>query len=147
MSDSGFYRCDSCGTTVYLLKKGGCEPSCCGKTMTQLKVNAAEAATEKHIPAVERTDDGKLKVTVGSTLHPMTSEHFIEWIALKTDDRVDIRYLKPQDQPTAVFDNVLNGSVYAYCNLHGLWIRELDFVIPDEGACSAEFPQGCVIPD
>ena len=115
--------------------------------MTELEANATDAATEKHVPAVERTDDGRLKVVVGTSPHPMTPEHYIEWIALKTDNRVDIRYLNPGDRPEAVFDDVKNGSVYAYCNLHGLWIKELDFVIPDEAACSPEFTEGCKIPD
>jgi superoxide reductase len=40
-----------------------------------------------------------------------------------------VKYLKPNDEPEAVF--VLNGkeqpiAVYEYCNLHGLWKYEFN---------------------
>ena len=48
-------------------------------------------------------------------------KHYIEWIALVTADRADIRYLKPGEEPKAAFTVQGPGEVYAYCNLHGLW--------------------------
>lgn len=94
--------------------------NCCGQAMTKLVANSTDAAKEKHVPVVTK-EGGKVKVAVGSTLHPMQPEHFIEWIALATEDKVEIHYLKPGEQPEAAFDAVDSGTVYAYCNLHGLW--------------------------
>jgi superoxide reductase len=143
MSNVEFYRCELCGNMVALIKKGGGELVCCGQPMTKLSANSTDAAQEKHVPDVAESED-KIKVTVGSTIHPMTEEHYIEWIALAADDKVEIKYLKPGDKPVVEFDEVKSGCVYAYCNLHGLWKTELDYVIPNEAACSPEFPAGCV---
>ena len=52
----------------------------------------------------------------------MTDEHFIEWVALEADDRLEVHFLKPGQTPTTFFaGGVKSGTVYAYCNLHGLW--------------------------
>ncbi len=115
-----FYRCELCGNMVALIKKGGGTLVCCGQNMTKLEANSTDAAQEKHVPAVSR-EGGKIKVTVGSTPHPMLPEHHIEWIALVTDDKVELKYLKPGEEPYAEFAEVPSGTVYEYCNLHGLW--------------------------
>ena len=85
--------------------------------------NTTDAATEKHVPVVEQQRDGHvLNVTVGEVEHPMTEEHYIEWIALEAEGRLEIHYLKPGQTPTTFFaGGVKAGIVYAYCNLHGLW--------------------------
>lgn len=115
-----FYRCERCGNLVALVKKGGGVLNCCGQDMTKLVANSTDAAKEKHVPVVTK-EGGKIKVTVGSTLHPMLPEHYIEWIALAADDKVEIHYLKPGEEPKSEFDAAESGTVYAYCNLHGLW--------------------------
>lgn len=85
--------------------------------------NTEDAAVEKHVPAVELQRDGHIiHVQVGETMHPMTDEHYIEWVALESDDRLEIRYFKPGQTPVTFFaGGVKSGTVYAYCNLHGLW--------------------------
>jgi superoxide reductase len=88
--------------------------------MTKLEANSTDAAKEKHVPVVTK-EDGKIKIAVGSTLHPMLPEHNIEWIALVVDDKVEFKFLKPGEEPKAEFAEVNSGIVYAYCNLHGLW--------------------------
>ncbi|HHW29558.1 MAG TPA: desulfoferrodoxin [Syntrophomonadaceae bacterium] len=115
-----FYKCETCGNQVVLIKNGGGQLVCCGKPMTELIANTTEASTEKHIP-VPTKEDGKIKVHVGSAIHPMKEEHYIEWIALVSDDGIRIISLKPGDEPKAVFCYRENAEVYAYCNLHGLW--------------------------
>ncbi len=120
MSNVTFYRCEVCGNMVAQIKNGGGTLTCCGQAMTKLEANSTDAAQEKHVPVVTR-ENGKLKVAVGSVLHPMVPEHHIEWIALATDDKVEIVYLKPGMEPVAEFNEVASGTVYEYCNLHGLW--------------------------
>lgn len=124
MANVVFYRCEICGNMVALIKNGGGTLVCCGQDMKKLEANSTDAATEKHVPFVERVD-GKIKVTVGSTIHPMLEAHHIEWIALDTGDRLQITYLKPGMEPVAEFADVASGTVYEYCNLHGLWKTEL----------------------
>ena len=120
MSDFEFYRCERCGNVVALLKKGGGTLTCCGEAMKKLEANSTDAAKEKHVPVVVR-EGGKLKVSVGSVPHPMLPEHHIEWIALVSGDKVEFRFLKPGEEAKAEFDEVASGTVYEYCNLHGLW--------------------------
>jgi len=66
--------------------------------------------------------EGGYKVTVGSTLHPMTEEHYIQWIELLADDTAYRQFLNPGDAPEAVFKiEAENVSAREHCNLHGLW--------------------------
>ncbi|MGE4485855.1 MAG: desulfoferrodoxin [Oscillospiraceae bacterium] len=120
MSAVEFYRCEICGNIVALIVKGGGTLVCCGQTMTKLEANTTDAALEKHVPVVAK-EGGKIKVSVGSTLHPMLPEHYIQWIALVSGEKVEFRFLKPGEEPKAEFDAVESGTVYEYCNLHGLW--------------------------
>lgn len=123
MSMVDFYRCESCGNMVALIKKGGGTLACCGEPMTKLVANSTDAAQEKHVPVITK-EDGRIKVMVGSVLHPMLQEHSIEWIALVAEGKVEFKFLKPGEEPIAEFTNVKSGEIYAYCNLHGLWKAE-----------------------
>lgn len=125
MSEALFYRCDMCGNIVALVERGGGILSCCGQPMTQLIANSTDAAHEKHVPVVKK-DGGKIIVTVGSVPHPMEEKHFIEWIALVSGNNINIVKLKPGMKPQAEFAcDAKEATVYAYCNLHGLWKAEI----------------------
>lgn len=93
---------------------------------TGLVAGSTDAAQEKHVPDIKIESDGRLiHVTVGSTEHPMLEEHYIEWIALEAEGRLEMHVLKPGQSPTTYFPGgVKSGTVYAYCNLHGLWKAE-----------------------
>ena len=142
-----FYRNDKDGSV--LVSVGTQVPEkliYAGQELTHLVADTVDAAKEKHIPVVKRVGD-TLEVTVGSVIHPMLEEHHIEWIALATDDKLEVKFLKPGEEPKAEFETGDAGEVYAYCNLHGLWkesfaVKEAP---PLDGAtCSPEFG-GCVI--
>jgi len=124
MSNVTFYRCEKCGNMVVQIKNGGGTLACCGQAMTKLEANSTDAAQEKHVPVVTK-ENGKIKVAVGSVLHPMLEEHHIEWIALVSGKNVEITYLEPGMEPKAEFNETESGTVYEYCNLHGLW--KVDF--------------------
>ena len=115
------YKCDICGNMVEIIHEGGGELVCCGKPMKLQKENTTDAATEKHVPVIEKTGDG-IKVTVGSVAHPMEEKHLIEWIELIVDGKAYRQFLEPGGSPEAVFkvdgDNI---TAREYCNLHGLW--------------------------
>ncbi|NLU53015.1 MAG: desulfoferrodoxin [Clostridiaceae bacterium] len=120
MAGISFYRCDKCGNIVALLQKGGGTLTCCDQSMTELKANTTDASKEKHVPDIVKEDD-KIKVTIGSTPHPMIPEHYIQWIALVSGEKVQFKFLRPEDEPKAEFLEADSGTVYEYCNLHGLW--------------------------
>jgi superoxide reductase len=115
------YKCSVCGNIVEVVHASGGTLVCCGQPMNLMDEKTADAATEKHVPVIEKTDNG-YKVTVGSTLHPMVDDHYIEWIELLADGKSYIQFLNPGDEPVALFavkaDNV---SAREYCNKHGLW--------------------------
>lgn len=127
------YRCPICGNIVEVLHEGAVL-SCCGRPMQLLSANTTDGAYEKHVPIVERVDGG-FRVSVGSVEHPMTEEHYIQWIELLTPMCVMRRELHPSDKPEAVFlidkttacgrvamaCDIDKVSAREYCNLHGLW--------------------------
>ena len=87
-----FYRCSVCGNMVALIKKGGGTLVCCGKEMVKLEANSTDASQEKHVPVVTK-EGGKITAAIGSVAHPMLPEHFIEWIAIVCDDKVEIKQM------------------------------------------------------
>ncbi|QGU96104.1 desulfoferrodoxin [Clostridium bovifaecis] len=115
------YKCEVCGNMVEVIHKGGGQLVCCGKPMTLRKENTEDAATEKHVPVIEKIEGG-VKVKVGEIDHPMLEKHYIEWIEIHTENKVYRKYLNPGEKPEAVF-MVEEEISYAreYCNLHGLW--------------------------
>ncbi|MBE6939302.1 MAG: desulfoferrodoxin [Ruminococcaceae bacterium] len=121
-----FMICRRCGNQVEILKESGVPMMCCGQKMDVLEPNTVEASTEKHLPVVTRTE-GALVVEVGSAAHPMVPEHYIEWVYMETTTGGVRKDLKPGQDPKVTF--CLCGeepvAVYAYCNLHGLWMTKL----------------------
>ena len=115
------YKCAKCGNIVEVLQGGVGQLVCCGEPMELLDEKTADAATEKHVPVIEKVEAG-YKVKVGSVPHPMLEEHYIQWIELLADGKAYRQFLEPGDKPEAVF-NVQADSVSAreHCNVHGLW--------------------------
>ena len=118
-----FYVCEHCGNIITMVKNTGVLVMCCGQKMTELVPGTVDAALEKHVPVVE-TAGNVVNVKVGSVEHPMLAEHFIQWIALETNQGSQIKYLQPGQAPQASFalaEGEEVKAVYEYCNLHGLW--------------------------
>ena len=118
-----FYRCKKCGKIIAIVKETAVPTICCGEAMEELIPGTVDASTEKHVPVYEVTGN-TVTVKVGSAEHPMLTEHYIEWIAIRTKNGNQRKILKPGEAPAATFaiidgDEVL--EVYEYCNLHGLW--------------------------
>lgn len=114
-------KCGVCGNIVEVLHVGGGSLVCCDQPMTLLTENTEDAATEKHVPVIEKVSGG-VKVKVGSVAHPMEEKHYIQWIELMADGKAYFQFLKPGQQPEAVFNvEAADLSAREYCNLHGLW--------------------------
>lgn len=118
-------KCKKCGKIIVTLKNSSCPTFCCDEPMAQLIAGTTDAAVEKHVPVVTQNGN-KIEVTVGSVIHPMEEKHYIEWILLQTVKGFQIKYLKPGEEPKAVFvlENDKFEKAYAYCNLHSLWASQ-----------------------
>jgi superoxide reductase len=117
------YKCEVCGNIVEVFEGHEGDLVCCGEDMVLLEEKTADKTVEKHVPYIEETDDG-YKVKVGKEVaHPMTEEHYIQWIELVAGDKVYRQMLNPGDAPEACFSIEKTDGVYAreHCNIHGLW--------------------------
>lgn len=124
MSNLKFYFCKDCGNLV--ISNSSVNSTCCNSSMEELVANTIDASREKHLPVYE-LNDNTLDVSVGSVAHPMMDVHYIEWVCVETLKGYQIKYFKPNEDPKAsfMFVNDTPVSIYAYCNLHGLW--KVDF--------------------
>lgn len=120
-----FYKCPICGNIIYVVEGKITPVRCCGREMEELIPNTTEAAFEKHLPVYQKEED-KIKVTVGEVEHPMTSDHYITFIAQVADNKINMIKLTANDKPTAVFPYIKDSKLYEYCNLHGLWVSKVE---------------------
>ena len=121
------FKCTKCGNMISYLNKDACDVKCCGETMVEVVPNTTDAAGEKHVPVIE-VDGNIVTVKVGSVEHPMMDAHYIQWIALDSEQGRQRKILNPGDALVAVFalvDGDKPVAAYEYCNLHGLWKAEV----------------------
>lgn len=114
-----FKKCIKCGKVLPILAKD--DLICCGEEMHDLLPNVEEASFEKHIPTYEVEGD-YIYVKVN---HVMEEDHHIEWIMLVGDSDIYFKKLENNDGACAKFINQSNCKIYAYCNLHGLWVEQV----------------------
>lgn len=124
MKRNKILKCKECNSVISVLFDNGINLDCCNGKFEELVEQTADSTTEKHVPIIEKIEGG-YKVTVGSTIHPMTDAHLIQWVELIADGVSYIKYFNPGDEPVAIF-NIEAKEVQAreYCNLHGLWLAE-----------------------
>ena len=117
-------KCDMCGAVIKVINdcKCACGFECCGEKMRSLEPNSVDAAVEKHVPTYE-VKDGKIFVKVN---HVMEEEHYIEWITIFYGDKEVTKYFKPGDEPAMHCKYVPGSVIYAYCNKHSLWKKEVE---------------------
>jgi superoxide reductase len=117
------FRCDVCRNMVEVTHGGQGELVCCGQPMEQLTPKTQDQGHEKHVPVIDRREDGYV-VRVGANPHPMEPDHHIEWIELVLGDQVLRQQLEPGGPAEAFFPTAVRGvDIWAreYCNVHGLW--------------------------
>ena len=115
------YKCEICGNIVEVLEEAGGTLVCCGKPMVLQKENSIDAAKEKHVPVLTSNNEG-VEINVGSVPHPMTQEHYIQWIEIQTENECSRKNLLPGQEPKAFFPVKAKVIwVRISCNLHGLW--------------------------
>ena len=115
------YKCSICGNIVQVLQEGDGNLVCCGKEMGLMGIQYDTSELgEKHTPKTEEKD-GKIFVNVIG--HPMTEEHYIQFIESFTKDKneLHLKFFKPNEIPE--MEPKLDGefSSIEYCNIHHLW--------------------------
>ena len=118
-------KCASCGALVKVIEDCTCENcgiKCCGEEMKLLVPNSVDAAVEKHIPTYQLVED-EIFVKVN---HVMEKEHFIEWICLVADNKEFFVRLYPEQNAECRFPYIPGSTIYAYCNKHGLWKKDVE---------------------
>ena len=92
-------KCSKCGALIRIINECDCSDCgilCCQEKMITLESNSVDAAFEKHIPTYE-FDHDQLVVKVNHVMDAVVT-----------------------------FSNIEKGKLYAYCNKHGLWMKEVD---------------------
>ncbi len=118
-------KCTKCGAMVKVIEDCNCPEcgiKCCGEEMVKLIPNSVDAAVEKHVPTYERVED-EIFVKVN---HVMEKEHFIEWISLVTENKEETITLYPEQNAEVRFKYIPGSTIYAYCNKHGLWKKDVE---------------------
>ena len=164
-----FFLCPVCRNLVVQQTQKGerLEVSCCGQRLQPLVEHTGGAqagegadATDAGLALEHRLSvvvsggfsSNAATITVGDegAFHPMTQEHYIEWIYLYTFHGGQLRFLRPggkvSQQARVVmalaeedsyvycdrevckvckFNCKRGFTAYAYCNVHGLWRFQL----------------------
>lgn len=115
MLKSRFYVCPVCGNVIR--STGEAVVSCCGITLPPLE---AEDTEPEHDIRVEIIED-EYYVTID---HPMQKDHYISFLAAVSDSRVQFVKLYPEGNAEARFKIDGVRMFYAYCNRHGLFVRQ-----------------------
>ena len=106
-----FFRCSHCGKVIVKVVDSDVPTVCCGEAMKELVANTTDAVTEKHLPVVEK---GRCKTTVkiGSVPHPMTPEHYINFIVMANANGYEIRFLNPtKNQKVKAIDEKISSRL------------------------------------
>ena len=107
-----FYVCPVCGNVITSVGKGSF--SCCGISLTEQEV---ETPDENHLLNIEVIEN-EYFVTLS---HSMSKAHYISFVAYATSDSLEIVKLYPEQDVAVRFRRKGRGTVYAYCNRHGMF--------------------------
>lgn len=123
-----FFKCNVCGQIIAIVHDTNLPIVCCGKEMKEIIPSTKDMGNEKHVPVYKRKCD-TVEVNVGEIDHPMEPKHHINWIMILTDKGYYTKSFRKLDKPNLKFcideDEVI-CSIYSYCNIHGLWINEIE---------------------
>jgi len=121
------YKCEICGNMVEVVHIGVGTLVCCNQEMALIPENSTVGEAKKHIPMITEESTGGSRVTIGEIFHPMTEEHHIEWIEVTTLNGVFKHKPKIGTEPSLKLPVPVSEikEVRAYCNLHGLYVKQL----------------------
>ena len=116
------YKCNICGNLVQILEEGDGNLVCCGQEMKLMGIQYdSNELGEKHTPKIEIKEGEKFVNVIG---HPMTDEHYIQFIETYTKDKneLHLKFFYPNEIPE--MRAALEGDEFnsiEYCNIHHLW--------------------------
>ena len=115
------YKCNICGNLVQVLIEGDGNLVCCGQEMELMGIQYdTNELGEKHTPKIEIKDGKKYVNVIG---HPMTQEHYIQFIETysKNKDELHLKFFNSEETPEmeAKLDGEFNSI--EFCNIHKLW--------------------------
>lgn len=110
-----FYVCPDCGNII--TSTGEAEISCCGRKLSALTAKPSDGEHHLHVESVE----GDYYITFS---HGMTKQHYLNFIAYVTYDRILLVRLYPEQGGEVRFPKLYGGRLYFGCNRHGLWVNE-----------------------
>ena len=115
-------ECQNCKALIKVIDDCHCACNfiCCDEVMSDVIPNSVVASAEKHIPEYVREND-EIKVKVN---HVMEDDHYIKWLCFVTSEKEEYVYFEPGMKAEASF-SYQKGIIYAYCNNHGLWQKEV----------------------
>jgi len=116
MKNINFYVCQSCSNVI--TSTGSTSISCCGRIVEPMLANMEN--DEHQITVDEIEDDYFIKIE-----HEMSRDHYIAFIAYISYDRVLFVKLYPEQAAEVRFPIMYGGTLYTYCNQHGLWKHEI----------------------
>jgi len=117
------YKCNICGNLIQILQEGDGNLVCCGREMELMPIQYdTNELGEKHTPKIE-IKEGKMFVNVIG--HPMTEEHYIQFIETYTKDKseVHLKFFKPEEIPEKIpgLSDKEGFNSIEFCNIHHLW--------------------------
>jgi len=114
MKKTKFYVCPLCGNLLLAMEKA--ELSCCGRKLKPIQPQKA-AAEEKL--SVELIDNDYFI----SSVHPMSKEHYITFVALLTGDSIMLRKQYPEWDLQVRIPTFARGMLLWHCSQHGLFYQ------------------------
>ena len=121
------YKCNVCGSVIEVINAGVGQLVCCSLPMELLPEHKNDDEyQEKHVPIVSLEGENKT-IRVGSIPHPMEEKHNISFVYVETLKGGQRKSLLVGEEPKVSFTFVDDEpvSIFAYCNLHGLWKTEI----------------------
>ena len=92
----------------------------CAQKMEALIPNTTETAGKKHLPIVT-VKDGAIHVNVGDVNYPMTDEHCIQCVYIKTENGGQRRAFKSDDASETSFCVEENKPIAFYAYLYSVY--------------------------
>lgn len=116
IAKSKIYICPICGNILHAT--GQAMISCCGINLPALEAEKCDEPHQIHCEKIEH----EFYVSLN---HSMTKNHYISFIAYCTGDRFELVKLYPEGNAEARFFSRGHGTLYAYCNHHGLFYQRV----------------------
>ena len=118
------YKCEICGNVIEITHEGIGTLVCCNQEMKLLSEHEP-SMDDAHYAHIEKESEIQKRVFFH---HPMTNEHYIEYIEIISNDKKYIKrkFLYIDDNPEISFKCDCREGFYVrlYCNLDGVWVSK-----------------------